>query len=582
MSIPTKQIDGDVAIGRNVTMGGDATVRGNATVDHNLKVKGWLEVKNIKGVNKGLFLNAADLRSAYPNPNDGEWALVSEGLTTGQQNLYLGQVYIAQGGSWVAQTNADGSKRFGGNPTLDCTEYMESVVGLTGEIETVKDGAERNKRTIETMLDTTIPELQRQIDTAAENAHEAANNAMTIVNSKGARNGIAPLDEDGLIPAQYIPSSMDDVKEFDGFITEEEGKELQDEVTSLQDRMDEMSIREARLMPSGDGMSYDDAEVGKEYYFVAAESFGIVESISNTPPQALTPEQRVYSWSIGETEFERYILITLVDRSEEYGNTIYRVGNQLYRHDGTTLQKIGQETRDKLEADLSISDMAKKQLFIDIWNKASGEWGCYNEDTGYFELNGLTDIDYDEALQIYTLSGHRTSSAASETIRGAFSGSPVAIKTRTVFPIYMGGGDGHLNLEGLLSGNDKIEVIRFVDNNLNSTIAGIGGFADNALSLREVYGNLIIPDIEISDTSFKSCLNLETLFLKRVNKNVVLGDCPKLSYESFAYLIQHKEGGTITVTVHPTVYNKLKDETNTEWNELFVDALNKNISFATV
>ena len=54
-SIPTKQIDGDVAVGRDVNIGGKATIRGSAKVGHNLTVDGWLEAKNIKGPNKGLF-----------------------------------------------------------------------------------------------------------------------------------------------------------------------------------------------------------------------------------------------------------------------------------------------------------------------------------------------------------------------------------------------------------------------------------------------------------------------------------------------------------------------------------------------
>ena len=62
-SIPTKQIDGDVAVGRNVTIGGKTTIRGSARVNHNLVIDGWLEAKNVKGPNKGLFkffLHATD------------------------------------------------------------------------------------------------------------------------------------------------------------------------------------------------------------------------------------------------------------------------------------------------------------------------------------------------------------------------------------------------------------------------------------------------------------------------------------------------------------------------------------------
>lgn len=49
----------------------------------------------------------------------------------------------------------------------------------------------------------------------------------------------------------------------------------------------------------------------------------------------------------------------------------------------------------------SVSEGIKKRLFIDLWNKACGEHGTYNHQTGFFELNGLTDITYEQALEIY-------------------------------------------------------------------------------------------------------------------------------------------------------------------------------------
>lgn len=109
-AIPTKQIDGDVAVGRNVSAGGDANVQGNARVGHDLIVEGWLEAKNIKGVNKGLFASAAALREAYPQPHDGWFAGVSAseaditalGLTV-QQGKALFRMYVGCGGDWVCE-----------------------------------------------------------------------------------------------------------------------------------------------------------------------------------------------------------------------------------------------------------------------------------------------------------------------------------------------------------------------------------------------------------------------------------------------------------------------------------------------
>lgn len=55
---------------------------------------------------------------------------------------------------------------------------------------------------------------------------------------------------------------------------------------------------------------------------------------------------------------------------------------------------------------LSLTDMAKKQLFIDLWNQAAGDCGRYNEDTGFFELFEIYDIGWDEAMLIWRVSGH--------------------------------------------------------------------------------------------------------------------------------------------------------------------------------
>ena len=67
--------------------------------------------------------------------------------------------------------------------------------------------------------------------------------------------------------------------------------------------------------------------------------------------------------------------------------------------------------RAKLEA----SDAAwvcPPQTFIDLWNEACGKYGRYNEATGYFELNGFTDITYAEALRIYEVGAPETSNMA--------------------------------------------------------------------------------------------------------------------------------------------------------------------------
>ena len=108
-SIPTKQLDGDVAIGRNVTAGGNADIQGYARVGHNLTVEGWLEAKNIRSCNKGIFPDVATLNKVYPEPHDGWFAgviatdadLTAMGVTASAGKGYV-RLYVGSGGKWIS------------------------------------------------------------------------------------------------------------------------------------------------------------------------------------------------------------------------------------------------------------------------------------------------------------------------------------------------------------------------------------------------------------------------------------------------------------------------------------------------
>lgn len=208
-SIPTKQIDGDAAIGRNVTIGGKATIRGSATIGHNLKVEGWLDARNIKGPNKGIFLDVTKLREAYPLPHDGWWALVG--------NTLPAPLYIADGGAWVATGTS------AGNPTTDSQQYNEAVAALDANLKILAAGVSANKQGIDQICTqvNTIGILANTLSSDVSDIKTRMNDAETSIqninNSKGMPNGLAPLDGSGRVDAHYLPSYVDDVVEFDGF-----------------------------------------------------------------------------------------------------------------------------------------------------------------------------------------------------------------------------------------------------------------------------------------------------------------------------------------------------------------------------
>lgn len=120
MSVDNKHIGGDASVGRNVTMGGDARVQGSVHIGHNLRVDGWIEGKDIKAANKGLFLNESELNKAYPNPHDGWFAGV------GSSSLFI--VYIARDGEWV-RTNGTFAV------DMDMGSYNQRIDELESQVE---------------------------------------------------------------------------------------------------------------------------------------------------------------------------------------------------------------------------------------------------------------------------------------------------------------------------------------------------------------------------------------------------------------------------------------------------------------
>ncbi|MDE5734263.1 MAG: hypothetical protein K2H83_03870, partial [Duncaniella sp.] len=75
---------------------------------------------------------------------------------------------------------------------------------------------------------------------------------------------------------------------------------------------------------------------------------------------------------------------------------------------------------------------------------------------------------------------------------------------------------------------------------------------------------------------------------RNVNFNVNCQFYPNIGIDSFQYLVANRfpltttGANPFTITVHPDVYAKLTDETNTEWHQLLLDATEKNIQFATI
>lgn len=119
-NIENHSVGGSVAVGRDVTVGGRSTVRGNATFNRDVYISGWLNARNIRGAGKGLYESVEKLNSAYPNPENGWFALVG--------NTLPADIYRAWGGKW----EATGQK--GGEPVLELAKLTELSESLENEV----------------------------------------------------------------------------------------------------------------------------------------------------------------------------------------------------------------------------------------------------------------------------------------------------------------------------------------------------------------------------------------------------------------------------------------------------------------
>ena len=179
----------------------------------------------------------------------------------------------------------------------------------------------------------------------------------------------------------------------------------------------------------------------------------------------------------------------------------------------------------------------------------------FNETTGYFELNGLTDISYDEMRVIW----------ATRQRNGYDYAQPVILPRacRTNFTLCSAGngngGDG-ISMSSPMLSQCNIEYFRF------SIVGGYGSTETPGRYKFTPYGNLfyrcnylrIISDnLEITRAQaglFTECYSLEWVAFRGLAYNVDLHWSPNLRTDCLAYTINNAGTSAITITLHATAY----------------------------
>ena len=249
---------------------------------------------------------------------------------------------------------------------------------------------------------------------------------------------------------------------------------------------------------------------------------------------------------------------------------------------------------------LSLTEMAKKRLFIDLWNECAVDFGRYNEETGFFELNGITDLTYEDAKVIYTLSAYNDFPNYENSEFGS-----KYVRLRTNLPC--NGRDGcnmswrRRNISTYLCVNMEVLNV-FMKMPFNRPPAysidkdirwcwNVDFYYGR--SLRKIMGTIGINQTNAINYGY-DLPKLEEMRLKNITMDYkYFYKAPKLNYSSVKYMIENR-GGTnaITIWYHADVYNKIlgtaddaayegSGGTKEEWMALADLATSKNITLAT-
>lgn len=587
--IPTKHLDGDVAVARNANIGGDASVKGNMRVEHGLRVDGWLDAPNIKGPNKGVFNSVSDLYQAYPRPSAGWYAIVGSTLN--------GDLYVGKDGKW----NSTGTQWEG--PTLDVAEYNRQLTELRQTVQAHLDAYELVAANLKDYAYPTIEAnkqklvaLQQQLEAlVGGDVSDAIDNYNEIVaflegfkddatlapllkgisdETAGAKNDIAELSETLAAHIKAYELVAANLTNY-AYPAIEANKE---------------AIKANKEAIEGE-IERVEAETVKVYEFD-----GVVEDMAHKPESGIyyiKADRRFY-----DCENDDYV----IDLNGESGqmareDAFYRLRNfnYLYRFfDPEGLFRLVDEDDLRTAGEDAAAD-ARLLAVVDQFKAAAGDFGRYDpagapdaEHPFYWNELWLTA---DEVLQV-VVNGKCDFATFGQLSTNSSLFKSFKLRTNWISPMGMGSDAVRtkLTLDHFAYGNAYLETILLHPNDDPEKTVGSNYYGITPLSLynafrscgslKTVRGCIYLDKVTSVGKIFEACRQLEDFTLVRLKCNINLGDVPLMSTRSAETLVNYAANTEpITITVHPDVYAKMDVEQ--KWMDLVDAAAAKQITFAT-
>lgn len=186
--------------------------------------------------------------------------------------------------------------------------------------------------------------------------------------------------------------------------------------------------------------------------------------------------------------------------------------------------------------------------FIDLAKECGA---TFNAATGYFEMNGLTDVSYEEMLAI-----ERGKGLADVFARLASNTMSRAVQSRAVAPLRNAGA---IAATYLCYNSGYLENVP-IDNQveISGTMANCFNYCSRLKKIGDITngGKLVCSSTSaFASSAFQRCYTLEEVALSGLAANISFSQCPNLTAASVAYIINNVGGtGAITITLHATAY----------------------------
>ena len=220
------------------------------------------------------------------------------------------------------------------------------------------------------------------------------------------------------------------------------------------------------------------------------------------------------------------------------------------------VQSVGNATdkimSQKASTDSFIANTPSGDPMHNLYVEVGAVW---NAKTGFWELNGLTDITNEQMLTIYVETNNFLMYISNMEACYCFS------KCRTNIPnIPYLSSLARLgqNWRDFFRQSENIEVL--VLKNIHSYYFKLNTLLDTfygCINLRLIDGILDVSKCaKDSSNDFFNCGKLESVKLYKLNHSIGLASCKMLSSESVQYMIENATDATIAITLHPEAYDR--------------------------